>query len=287
MILASQGSLDIVGKLATLIIALTMYLYGNTLFANPETERAAFRAYFHAKFPDVKKSDFVNGVYALDKNSREQWIEIEEFPPYEIAMGEGQELFDSTRFANGNTYGDCFGDGLSIRKKYPYFDEERAQVVTMESAINDCREKHGAAPLKYRAGDLAKISAYLSYRSRGEIIDVALSSAGAINAYEKGKKYYYTKRGQLNFACVDCHVSSAGMRLRSEMLSPSLGHVSHFPVYRLKWGSIGTLHRRFNECNKQVRAKPQPGQSEEYRNLEYFLSYMSSGLEFNGPGVRR
>jgi sulfur-oxidizing protein SoxA len=40
-------------------------------------------------------------------------------------------------------------------------------------------------------------------------------------------------------------------------------------------------------CNKQVRFKPYKPQSEEYRNLEYFHTYMSNGLELNGPGARK
>jgi sulfur-oxidizing protein SoxA len=52
-------------------------------------------------------------------------------------------------------------------------------------------------------------------------------------------------------------------------------------------GTIGTLHRRFTGCNKQVRAKPFKAQGEEYRNLEYFLTYMSNGLTLNGPGARK
>ena len=40
-------------------------------------------------------------------------------------------------------------------------------------------------------------------------------------------------------------------------------------------------------CNKQVRAKPFPAQSEEYRALEYFHTYMRNGLAVNGPGARK
>jgi sulfur-oxidizing protein SoxA len=47
------------------------------------------------------------------------------------------------------------------------------------------------------------------------------------------------------------------------------------------------MHRRFGGCNEQVRAKAFPAQSPEYRNLEYFLTYMSNGLEVNGPGARK
>ena len=262
-------------------------LLSGVVWADPAADQAAFKNYFYKKFPEVPVGDFINGVYAIDQKRREQWLEIEEFPPYGIALDEGEILFNETVFLDGASYSDCFVDGKRSKKNYPYFDVKRNTVVTLELAINDCRVSHGEQPLKYKKGDIAKISAYLALHSRGEIIDVEVSGEAAVNAYEQGKKYYYSKRGQLNFACVDCHVASSGMRIRAEILSPSLGHVSNFPVYRFKWGSIGTLHRRFSGCNSQVRAKPLPGQSEEYKNLEYFLSYMSNGLKFNGPSTRR
>ena len=58
-------------------------------------------------------------------------------------------------------------------------------------------------------------------------------------------------------------------------------------MYRGKWQRVGVLHRRFRGCNTQVRAEPFEMQSEIYRNLEYFLSYMSNGLELNGPASRK
>ena len=48
-----------------------------------------------------------------------------------------------------------------------------------------------------------------------------------------------------------------------------------------------TLQQRFAGCVRDVRAKPFELQSREFRNLEYFLSYMSNGLELNGPGARK
>jgi sulfur-oxidizing protein SoxA len=50
---------------------------------------------------------------------------------------------------------------------------------------------------------------------------------------------------------------------------------------------VGSLHKRFAECNRQVRAEPFAAQSEAYRNLEYFLSYLSNGFELNGPATRK
>ena len=109
----------------------------------------------------------------------------------------------------------------------------------------------------------------------------------ALAAYEEGKKFYYTKRGQLNFACANCHVQNPGNKVRTEIISPPYGHTTGWPVYRSKWGNMGTLHRRFGGCNEQVRAKAFQPQGPEYRNLEYFLTYMSNGLPLNGPSARK
>lgn len=256
--------------------------------STPEEDRIAFQNYYLTKFADVPKADFINGVYSIDMPSREQWQTLEEFPPYELALEQGETLFN-TPFANGKTYADCFENGgIGIRQNYPYFDMEQGQVITLELAINQCREANGEKPFKYKRGKIAELAAYMAYTSRGETINVVVpDDPRALAAYEMGKKFYYTKRGQLNFACADCHVGGSGGYIRTELLSPALGHISHFPVYRLKWGAIGTLHRRFSGCNQQVRAKAFKAQGEEYRNLEYFLTYMSNGLEYNGPGVRK
>jgi len=110
---------------------------------------------------------------------------------------------------------------------------------------------------------------------------------GALDAYETGKQFYYTKRGQLNFACSDCHGISSGQYVRADRLSTGLGHTTHFPVYRSKVGGMVSLHQRFSGCVRDVRAKPFELQSIEFRNLEYFLAYMSNGFEVNGPASRK
>ncbi len=262
---------------------------GGGATAGPEEDRTAMLEYYTGRFPDVPLQEFANGLYAFDEIAREQWIEMEDFPPYEIAIEDGQALFEA-RFANGKSYADCFDNGgIGIRQQYPYFDADLGEVVTLELAINQCRAANDEQPLPYLTGDLAAISAYMSYTSRGNTIDVEVpqDNPSALAAYESGKQYYYTRRGQLNFACMSCHVRSAGLMLRADRLSTTLGHATHWPVYRAKWGEIGTLQNRISECNSQVFAKPLEPQSIEYRNLEYFLTYMSNGLELNGPASRR
>ena len=274
-------------KVFPLVFALSA-LFSGQLLADPESDRDAFVKYFEQRFPDVALENYANGIYALDKPAYEQWLQIEEFPPYELAIEEGEQLFN-TPFANGKGYADCFPDGgIGIRQNYPYFDTDRGEVITLEYAINLCREANGEQPLKYKKGPIASISAYMAYTSRGKPFAMDLGDdPRALAAYNQGKQYYYSKRGQLNFSCADCHVKNAGMQIRADRLSAGLGHATHFPVYRSKWGDMGTLHRRFDGCNKQVRAEPLPAQGEDYRNLEYFLSYMSNGMETNGPGARK
>ncbi len=262
---------------------------GANAVAGPEEDRQAMLAYYTDRFPEVPLQEFANGLYAFDEDAREQWIEIEDFPPYEIAIEDGQLLFE-TPFANGNSYADCFeNNGIGVRQQYPHFDSDLGEVMTLELAINRCREANDEKPLPFLTGDLAAISAYMSYTSRGNIIDVQVpqDNAAAMAAYEAGKQYFYTRRGQLNFACTSCHLQSAGLMLRADRLSTTLGQATHWPVYRAKWGEIGTLQNRITECNSQVFAKPLEAQSLEYRNLEYFLTYMSNGLELNGPATRR
>jgi sulfur-oxidizing protein SoxA len=273
-----------------LLIAATVVTTALPLISNasPEDDLKAFRGYFLERFPNVPLEEFANGVYAIDPASREQWEAIEEFPPYEIAIEEGEELFN-TPFKNGKTFASCFRNGgIGIKSDYPYFDTASGKVKTLELEINECLEKNGEKPLAYEKGKIASLSAYMSYTTRGQMIDVKIPhDQRALDAYENGKQFYYARRGQLNMSCAHCHIDNAGNKIRADILSPALGHLSHFPVYRSKWGGLGTAHRRFVGCNKQVRAKAFKPQGDEYRNLEYFLTYMSNGIPWNGPGARK
>ncbi len=274
--------------IVTVALATGLVMGAGVSLASPEEDLEAYQAYFAKRFPDTPFADYVNGVYSIDKASRAQWEQIEEFPPYELAIEEGEQLFN-TPFENGKSYADCFPNGgVGIRQNYPYFDAKSGEVRTLEQDINACRVSNGEKPYRWKKGKIAAVSAYMAHTSRGNVFDIKIpDDPRAKAAYEDGKKFYYAKRGQLNFSCANCHVQGAGMMVRADMLSPGLGQVTHFPVYRSKWGAMGTLHRRYAGCNEQVRARAFKAQSAEYRNLEYFHTYMSNGLAVNGPGARK
>ena len=247
----------------------------------------SFQTFFKSKFSDIAFDEFANGVYAIDLASREQWLEMEDFPPYEFAVDTGEELFDEA-FANGKSYASCFeNEGLGIAQNFPYFDDKRNEIITLDVAINDCRVKNGEAPLPYGKGELVNVAAYMVYSSRDNVLDIKVESEGAYNAYMAGKKFFYSKRGQLNFSCADCHMRIVGQRLRADITSTALGHTTGFPAYRFAWNEMGSLHRRYEECNRNVRALPFELQGKEYRQLEFFEAVMNRGLKINGPSSRK
>jgi L-cysteine S-thiosulfotransferase len=255
--------------------------------ADPVADARAFRDFFTRKFPKVKLEDFVNGPYSMDEDMHRQWEEKEQFPPYDFSLDMGKEMFTKP-FKNGKSYADCFPNGgIGIRQNYPYFDEKEGKVVTLELALNRCREANGEAPFSYVKDDMAALTAYMAFTSRGKPFDIKIpNDPRALEAYQNGKRYFYTRRGQLNFSCATCHVQEPGERIRAEVLAPALGILNAMPIYRSEWGGMGTISRRFTTCNSQIRGVPLEPQADEYRDLEYYLSYVSNGLPISGPGAR-
>ncbi|SIS62250.1 sulfur oxidation c-type cytochrome SoxA [Neptunomonas antarctica] len=263
---------------------------GTTLeTVSPEADRIALQNFYKKRFPNTELQDYVNGIYAVDADSRTQWEDIEAFPPYEFDVEEGERLFNIA-FANGKGYADCFENGgIGIRQNFPYWNKEEGTVKTLEQEINECRESNGEKALKWGKGPIAQISAYMAWTSRGKVFDISIPDGDkkALAAYLDGKKFFYSKRGQLNLSCANCHVQGSNIRIRADLASPALGHTSHFPVFRSKWGELGTLHRRYKGCHQDSRSNPLDMQSETFRNLEFFQTYMSNGLVVNGPGSRK
>ena len=255
--------------------------------ATAAADQKAFQAFFKDRFPNLPVAEFGNGPYAVNAEMRKQWEDIMQFPPYDFALDEGKTAFE-TPFANGKSYADCFANGgIGVRQTYPTFDTKTGEVVTLDLAINRCRIANGEKPLPYQTGLMASITAYMAETSRDKPFDIKIpDDPRAIAAYEAGKEYFYTRRGQLNFACASCHVTSAGQRMRGDILAPAMGILAAFPIYRSDWGSMGTIDRRFTSCSSQMRSEPLPPQDPAYRNVEYFLSFMSNGVPITGPGTR-
>ncbi|MGB1009619.1 MAG: sulfur oxidation c-type cytochrome SoxA [Thiolinea sp.] len=274
-------------SLTLMTSALLALTAAGTIQATPAEDQEALKNFFSKKFSKIDINSYGDGAYVFREDAYEQFKEMEEdFPPYEDQVAKGEEMW-GTPFANGKSYKDCLGEVSTVRAKYPMYDEAKDTILTLEGEINACREANGEKKLKWKKGDIAALSGYIASQADGQVIDVKIPNEKAEAWYEKGKTFFYAKRGQLNMSCADCHVAYAGSRIRAEILSPAYGQVTHFPTYRAKWGQLGTLHRRYGGCNQQVRAKDFKAQSDEYKALEYFHTHASNGLKWTGPAFRK
>ncbi len=273
--------------LTSLACALLFAASAGVTRAGPQEDLQIYQDFFKKRFPTLSVEDLSNGAYSFSEDKKKQWLDIMEFPPYEVAIEEGKTLFE-TPFANGKTYGSCLDQGgIGIAHTYPRFDKATGKVVALAGALNACRAANGEKTLSTFKGDLANIAAYLTSTSRGKPITVTVpDDPKALAAYEDGKRIYFTRRGPREFACYHCHWVAAGARIRGNELSTAVGQATHFPTYRSKWGEMGTLQRRYKGCMENTGAVALKENSDGMNNLEYFHTYMSNGIPMNAPGTR-
>jgi sulfur-oxidizing protein SoxA len=278
---------QIIMKLLTGVAGLGIALGAVSAHASPEKDRQEFIKYYTDKYPNVKIEDYVYGALAFDEDSKSQYDAIMEFPPFDSVVEAGRKMWE-TPFKNGKTYASCLPNGgKQIAGNYPIFDEAKGKVVTLNDAINDCRVANGEEAWKVAdAKTMGVLNAYLRTLSDGMLSNVKVEGAKATAAYEDGKKTFFTRKGQLNFACSSCHVQNAGVRLRSELISPAIGHSVHWPVFR-GGDNLVQLQQRYVGCFKSVRAISAPAGSATLNNLEYFHSALSNGLPLKASVFRK
>jgi L-cysteine S-thiosulfotransferase len=297
---------------STAFLALTVCALNATDFnAKAEKDRIEAVKYFEAKFQDPEKNkdkffpyatdselkndyeknlkhdDFNIGTYSYSKDAKSQYEAIKEMPPYESDIETGEALYNK-KFANGKSFATCFPDP-AVTNMYPYFDEKKKDVVTLTSAVNDCLRDNGEKEWDTKKGDIANLQAYLvnATTEAGKKFDIKIQSEAAKKAYENGKEFYYTQRGYLKMSCATCHIQGAGQRVRNEKLSPLVGQITQFPVYRLKWESLGTIERRLSGCIVDQGQVAPKDESTQMKELIYFIAYISNGMAIDGPDIRK
>ena len=290
----------------TIVMMLSMLgivgLASTAVQADPAADLKEFQDFFTKKFPTVKKDEFANGFYALPqfKSYRENWESMNDFPGYELGLARGKAVWDKP-FANGGSFAKCVKEGV-IRpaQTYPRWDKAKKEIRVAELDIMACAKSNQAdLPFVKEGIDLGKDQSarvqlaevtgyfYSQYRGKRMAPDVDFKDPAAVAAYEVGKKYWWTRRGQLNFACAHCHADLAGKDMGgNQPLSAGLGHTTAWPAQRIEWARIETLMQRYATCNSQVRDKPSKHYSPEYLSLQLYESYMSSGLPLTAPSMR-
>lgn len=201
----------------------------------------------------------------------------------------GEKLWREPAGKDRQSCASCHGDAQAsmrgVATRYPLLDPGAARLINLEGRIMQCRERRQQAePLRYESDELLALTAYVAQQSRGMPVNVAIGWHNRRN-FERGRETYYRRLGQLNLSCAQCHQDNWGKKLGPETISQ--GHGNAYPIYRLEWQAVGSLHRRFRTCYSAMRAEMLPHGAPEYLDLELFMASRASGLPIETPGVRR
>ncbi|MFY9210494.1 MAG: sulfur oxidation c-type cytochrome SoxA [Aestuariivita sp.] len=207
--------------------------------------------------------------------------------PGMIFVEQAEDMWNTVDGSEGKSCASCHGaseDMAGVRPVYPKYNEAAGEVRTLEMQINDCRENRmGAEKWKYTAADMVNMTALLASVSRGLPVNVAIDGP-AQSTWETGKELYYTRFGQLELACSNCHEDNYGNMIRADHLSQ--GQINGFPVYRLKNTRLNSAHDRFKGCVRDTRAETFSPGSPEFVALELYVASRGNGLSVEGPAVR-
>ena len=207
--------------------------------------------------------------------------------PGMFAVERGRELWRRVEGDAGKSCASCHDEASmrGVATRYPRFDPVRRGIVNLPLVINAMRtERMGAPAYDYESEPMLAMSAYVAHQSRGMPVRVEIDD-GARPYFEAGKAFFFERRGQLNLACAQCHDDLAGAKLRGDTISQ--GQINGFPIYRLIWRSMASVHRMFEWCNTSLRAEPYAPGSPEYLALELYVAWRGNGLPVEAPAVRR
>jgi len=222
------------------------------------------------------------------RSDETQALQMDDFDnPGMVFVDIGMEQWNAEEGSEGKSCATCHEGPESmegVRATYPKWNDASEEVRTIAMQVNDCRENRmGAEPYKYSGGEMANIEALIALQSRGMPVDVKIDGP-AEATWAWGKQLYYTRTGQLELSCANCHEDNYGNMIRADHLSQ--GQVNGFPVYRLKNAKLNTVHGRFKGCVRDTRAETYAPGSPEFVALELYVASRGNGLSVEGPSVR-
>lgn len=255
------------------IVAAATALATGTALAAAEATRIEIAARLASQLPGVPASSYPLGSAAFDDELRAR-IEAEAAAAAPV-LEAGRKVWER-KFKSGRSLATCFPNGgRRVAATYPQYDARLKRVITLEMAVNQCLKTHGEPLLDQGEPAMGSVTAYMRSLANGQKVAVRMPAA-AEERFEQGKRLYFTRRGQRNFACASCHLQGAGKRFEDAPLSPAIGQATHFPVIR--GAAAVTLHARMRQCLELMGAAPFAPGSEELNDLELFLTYLSNGL---------
>ncbi len=237
--------------------------------------------------PGIPWSKQKSGFEFQSKSNRDRQEDLTSNPGM-LWVDQGAALWAKAEGKSAKSCQDCHGEPEKmngVAARYPVWDVKAKRLHNLDTRVQECRSvRQGAEPLKPETEPLLALTTLIAHQSLGMSIAPAIDGA-ARPAFERGRAMYNERAGQLNLSCAQCHEQSWGRRLRSEVVSQ--GHGNGYPIYRLEWQTLGSLHRRLRSCYLSVRSEPPAHGSEDHLALELYLAWRATGLKVETPAVRR
>jgi sulfur-oxidizing protein SoxA len=269
-------------RFPSLLLAVAVFISSMDAHAAAEQVRAEIAARLRQQLPELAPADYALGPAAIDTELR---AKMQENASAAAPVVEAGKTLWTRKFRNGRSLAACFPNGgRRVAATYPQYDSRLKRVVTLEMAVNQCLKANSET--LYDTADaqtMGAVMAYLRSLSDGQKLAVRMPAA-AEERFEAGRRLYFTRLGQRNFACASCHVQAAGKRYGEQALSPAIGQATHWPLVRA--GRAVTLHARIRECLELMGAAPFAAGADELNHLEYFLAYLSNGLTLRANAWR-
>jgi len=215
-----------------------------------------------------------------------QSLQLDDFDnPAFVFVDQALDLWDEVDGSENKACSSCHEDVAEFNDlKTTLPRVEDGELVTMTNLVNECRtDRMGADAWKYSGSQMSAMTALIAHQSRGKPMNVPIEG-DAEPFWERGKEIYYTRVGQLQMSCSNCHEDNYGNMIRADHLSQ--GQTNGFPLYRLKNAKINTTHGRFKGCMSNIRATPFKEGSPEFKALELYVASRGNGLSVESPAVR-
>lgn len=282
MQIARPGRFAVGAVLAACILALALPLRA------PDAQTASALTTPTANAAKYRVGDKYSGYTYADPST--QAMQDDDFAnPGFLWVQEGEALWSKPDGAANKACADCHGKAEETMKRvgatYPKWQDKLGKLENIEQRINQCRvDNQQAEPWAWESRALLAMTAYVRTQSRGEKVDVSIDGPAKPH-FENGEKLYYTRHGQLDLSCANCHEDNSGNWIRGDLLGQSMAN--GFPTYRLREQKLISLQFRLIGCVRDTRAEPYDYGSPEYLDLELYLAHRAKDLPVEAPSVRR
>ena len=228
--------------------------------------------------------------------------------PGELWIDKGKQLFYEKRGPKKASLEQCdFGLGAGklegASTQLPRYFSDTDKVQDLESRLVTCmvelqgfkREdivKRAISPAGSSGSDIEALALYITSRSNGMKMNVALRHRKEQEMYKAGEYLFYRRSGQTDFGCVTCH-GEPNKRIRLQDLVHMTSKegvqevVSTWPAYRGAHYVVRTMQWRLYDCFWQMRLPELTYLSDTSIALTTYLHYQGNGAVIHVPGFKR